>query len=145
MDKDKFYKILFRQLDEDNEIVNESIWAKKVGDNFQLENIPFYIKSVAFKDIVKGEIINDELLATEIVEESGHSTIRIYFHKHFNKIALVRKKLEKMGCDSEISNNPRIVAVDIPKNVDYCKIQEYLQKGENESHWEYEEGCLAHI
>ena len=144
MKKDKFYKILFRQLDEDKEIINESIWAKKVGDNFQVENIPFYIKSVSFKDIVKVELIKEELIATEIIKESGHSTIRIYFDKQFKEIDAVRKKLEKMGCGSEVSHNPRIVAIDIPVNIKYNSIREYLDIGEKKNFWEYEEGCLAH-
>ena len=75
MNKDRFCKVLFRQLNDDNEIINESVWATNIGDKFRIENIPFYIRGISFNDIVQVESINGELLATEILEESGQVEI----------------------------------------------------------------------
>ncbi|MBT1689153.1 hypothetical protein KK078_21485 [Fulvivirgaceae bacterium PWU37] len=35
------------------------------------------------------------------------------------------------------------MAVDVPPNVSYKVIKEYLDKGEKESRWSYKEACLG--
>lgn len=48
-----------------------------------------------------------------------------------------------MGCGSEISDSPRLVAVDIPQNIEYGLIKKYLDDGELSGKWDYEEACLG--
>jgi len=140
---EKFYKVLFRyNIDENTEGI-EGAWASKVGEFYKLENILFYAKSYSLGDIISVEQINEELYVNGLIEESGNSTIRIYFSDE--KLVLpVREELMVMGCSSELSNIPKLVAVDIPQEINYLKIKEYLDKGESEGKWEYEEACMAH-
>ena len=142
MTKEKFIKILFQQTDENNDLIQESMWVLKVGDYYSIQNIPFYVREVSFKDLVTGKVIDGELLAGELIKESGHSTIRIYFNS--NKVKEVRTFLKQHNCDSEISNNPKLIAVDIPPDVKYEKIRDYLDNGERNGFWDYEEACIAH-
>lgn len=48
-----------------------------------------------------------------------------------------------MGCDSEISDQPRLVAVDISPSVLYKEIKGYLDEGEVNGKWDYQEACLS--
>jgi hypothetical protein len=77
------------------------------------------------------------------VEVSGNSTIRLYFKKE-NEIEKVRGELKKIGCEAEIFLERKILAVNIPKGIEYKPIKKYLDNGEHLKLWEYEESCLAH-
>lgn len=141
-----YTKILFNQMDEEGKSLEESLWAIKVEREenlYRVENIPFSLQNIAYHDIVRVELIENQLLATGIVQESGYSTIRIYFHElGLEKIQEVQDYLTNLNCNSEKSN--QLMAVAIPPQVDYLPIQGYLEEGENKGWWEYEEGCLAH-
>ncbi len=50
-----------------------------------------------------------------------------------------------MGCSSELSELPRLVAVDIPADVEYRGVREFLEQGEADGEFEYEEGCLGFV
>lgn len=136
-----YIKILFSQETDEDEITPESMWASKMGEHYRIENIPFLIRDIAFHDVVKAEEVDGILEATGIVEESGHSTVRIFFLS--DKLKEVRAFLKNQGCGSE-KGSDKFIAVDIPPEVEYKLIKEYLEKGEEKGFWEYEEGCLAH-
>lgn len=127
-----------------DELETESLWAIPYGDGFKLDNIPFYAKGVALEDVISAEKIDGCLFSKELLESSGHSTIRLWFSDDIN-IDSERAVLKSMGCDSEVSDQPRLVAVDIPPNVQYEKIKEYLDAGESEGKWDYQEACLGFL
>ena len=94
-------------------------------------------------NIVKVEDRNGQLYVIGIIEESGHSTIRIVF---FDKtiIQQTENELIRLGCDFEGSDNPNLIAIDIPPEVNYKEtIKSYLDQGKNADLWDYEEVCLA--
>jgi len=141
---ENFYKILFRynNIEEDRQDI-EGAWASKVGSYYKLDNILFYAKEYSLGDIVEVEEENGELYVTGLHEESGHSTVRIYFN-NVDQVAHVREELKKMGCASEISNIPKLISVDIPPDVDYQEIKKYLDVEEAKEQWDYEEACIAY-
>ncbi|WP_410963932.1 DUF4265 domain-containing protein, partial [Salmonella sp. ZJHZ20_0162] len=57
----------------------ESLWALPSGKGFKLDNIPFYVKGVSVGDVVSAEEIDGNLCMKEILEPSGHSTVRLWF------------------------------------------------------------------
>lgn len=122
----------------------ESLWAFPVADNYKLDNIPFYAKGVSFGDTVIAENIDDCLYMSELLEPSGHSTVRLWFADE-KEVQVTRKALESMGCSSEISDQPRLVAIDIPPSVIYEDIRVYLKEGEANGKWDYEEACLGFL
>jgi hypothetical protein len=138
------YKIIFEHHNNANdEYELESAWASKVGDSYKLDNILFYAPEYSWGDIVSVEDRNGELFVTGLVQESGHSTVRILFNDQ-QDVQSVRDHLKNIGCDSEISNIPTLVAVDIPPQVDYEKVRKFLDEGVRSERWGYEESCLAH-
>ncbi|PHR01352.1 MAG: hypothetical protein COB29_14750 [Sulfitobacter sp.] len=122
----------------------ESLWALPCGNGYKLDNIPFYAKGVSFGDVVTVEKIGDCLHMVELAESSGHSTVRLWF-ADIADVQVTRKTLESFGCSSEISDQPRLVAVDISPSVTYDNIRAYLDEGEINGKWDYEEACLGFL
>lgn len=140
----KMQKILFIYSDiETNEEIIESVWAEQIEAGFKIDNIPFYAKSVALGDVFTIKEIEGEMYADELVEESGNSTVRILFTEN-GDVAKTRKILvDQFDCESELSNLDNLIAVNIPKEIDYQKVWRYLEEGESLGIWEYEEGCIS--
>lgn len=138
-------KILFEHYNNaNNEYELESAWAKKVEDGYKLDSILFYAKEYSWGDVVSVEESNGELYVTGLVKESGHSTVRILFEEK-DIVQSTRDQLKEIGCESEISNIPILVSVDVPPQIDYYgSIKPFLDCGEDEGKWRYEEACLAH-
>lgn len=137
-------KILFEHYNTpENEYGIESAWAIPVGENFKLDNILFYAPEYSLGDVVSVEDRNGELFVNGLVQESGHSTVRVILSDKADVVPL-REQLKKLGCDSEISDVSILISVDIPPEVDYSIIKNLLVEGENLSKWSYEESCIAH-
>lgn len=143
MNETKQIKIVIEVISEDNEVIKESLWAKDLGNNMcQIDNIPFYAFCYSCDDVVRIEKDSDQLYVTELVEPSGNSTIRLLFE---NDEILLRAKetIKQMDLESESSLTAKLLALNIPKNLNYGKIKEFLQKGENDGVWEYEEASIS--
>lgn len=131
--------------DEDPQKIKlEGMWATHHGKYYQLNNIPFFSRSLALGDIVSGEAIGDEVYVVELIEESGNSTIRILFLD----TTIVNETIEYLnllGCNTSLHESGNFLAVNVPRNINYYKqIKPYLDKGEMQELWNYEEACLAH-
>lgn len=141
--KKKRVKLLFEVEYDDNNIIKESVWATELSNNnYQIDNIPFYAYGYAFKDIVSAEKQSEQLYVSKLVKASGNSTVRILF-QNIDNIKEVRNYLKENGCDSEQSNVDSLIAVDIPVNIFYKNIKEFLDNGEIGEKWEYEEACIS--
>jgi hypothetical protein len=120
----------------------ESAWAIRKNDNYVLDNILFYAKEYAYLDVVRAKERDGELIVTGLVEASGHSLVRILFFD-LDEVSSVRHFLQSEGCDSELSDLPQLISVDIPPDISYSRIKSYLDAGELEEKWTYEEACIA--
>ena len=122
----------------------ESLWALPSGKGFKLDNIPFYAKGVSFGDVVSAKEVDSCLRMLELLEPSGHSTVRLWFSSE-QEVQPTREALKSMGCSSEISDQSKLVAVDIPPAISYEEIRAYLDEGESNGKWDYEEACLGFL
>jgi Domain of unknown function (DUF4265) len=126
-----------------DEMEVESLWALERHDGFEIDNIPFYARGVALGDVVATRADGDGLLWFDhVVRTSGHSTIRLWFARE-DDVKNWREMLRNLGCSSEISDLSRLVAVDVPPEVEYERVKGLLEEGEAVSLLEYEEGCLG--
>lgn len=143
---DDYVKIKFFYWHEGEEAERiESMWAIHIGENYKIENIPFYVQEYALGDIIKVNEKDGQLYAEELVEESGHSTVQIVFLDE-NIIGETRDELKSFGCSSEISDKTFLIALDIPPEISYHGvIRPYLEKGCNTGLWDYQEACIATI
>lgn len=138
-------RVFFVQKIGDEEFETESLWCKIDGENFIIDNIPFIAKRISYGDTIKAEFDEDDkqYYFDDFVATSGNTTVRIYF-ENTNNIEKVRNWLVENGCESEALLERKIVAVNIPKEVNYYPIKKYLDNGEESGDWTYEESCLEH-
>lgn len=136
-------KIAFEVECDPDSVEIETMWAIPTAGGYQLDNIPFYAYDVAYGDIVSAEAEEENglLFFVDLVHPSGNSCVRLWF-EDTDKVQSVRNKLRGMGCDSEL-NGTRLVAVDVPRAVDYGSIRAYLVELETSGIVDYEESCLA--
>ncbi len=129
----------------------EWMWASRVSDStFQIDNIPFFAKLIACGDIVAAEQIATGLIFRELVQPSGHSTVRVIIHRGDRNddqlralVEGIRQSLRAMGCTAELSHIPSLIAIDIPPEVNYRSVAMFLSEKEHAGLLGYEEACLA--
>lgn len=141
----EYVKVHFLQALEGNEYLTETMWCKKKGQNYILDNIPCIAKNISLNDTIsveydKGE---DKYYFDEFIKYSGNSTVRLEIeHEELRKE--IKKELEEtFGCATKMLAGTNILAINIPGNVDYRPIKMFLQNGEDQSKWSYEESCLS--
>ena len=121
----------------------ETMWVIQREDGYEIDNIPFYVTGLAAGDIVSAEPDADGILwYSELVRPSGHSTVQLWFTRQ-EDVPTVREALRQQGCGSEVSDQPRLVAVDVPPHVPYEGIKAFLEQGERTGRFEYQEACLG--
>jgi hypothetical protein len=138
-------KILFVQRSEGDKFLTESLWCQKDGEFYVVDNIPFIAKRISLGDTIKAKYDADEkaFYFDDFVKVSGNTTVRLYF-QDVSIIEDTRSMLIAFGCEGEIFLTRKILAVNIPHNVKYKPIKKFLDQGEEEGKWAYEESCLAH-
>ena len=138
-------KVFFVQKTGEDSYETEGIWCVKQGDYFILDNIPFVAKRVSLGDVIKAEYDSKDeaFYFDDFVAVSGNTTVRIHFHDP-KMIFTARKELELLGCESEAFLTRDLIAVNIPCSLSYAPVKQYLEEGERNNYWVYDESCLAH-
>jgi hypothetical protein len=77
------------------------------------------------------------------VRPSGHSTLRIITFDP-DAVAEVRADLRKLGCATELSHIPTLIAVDIPPEVRYESVIQYLDNKQSMGTLDDEEAAVRH-
>jgi hypothetical protein len=122
----------------------ESVWAVPEGSSYRIDNIPFFVRGVACGDLVSVSKQGDEICYRGLDSAGGHSTVRVLVTDEADApVRQVRDELRQLGCPSELSHVPGLIAVDVPPHVNYDNLRKFLDTGESEGRWEYEEGCVA--
>lgn len=127
---------------------NERVWAKKINDNeFQVGNIPLYVRGVSYGDIVEAqEVSKDVYQFTKVIRSSGHSTFRIFVDSNMPEsqkiLQEVITQLNNMGVKTEGAKDSSLTAIDIPKNVNVSMVGEYLNTKYKAGQLDYEEASV---
>jgi hypothetical protein len=143
---EQYVKILF-ELEQDKDgyppASAETLWAIKSGEGlFKIDNIPFFVFGIAVDDIVSATPEEGVFRFKEVVHPSGHSTVRVVVYEP-SDVPTVRALFKQLGCSTELSHLPRLLAVDVPPAVSLDKLKEVLNSGRDQGRWGYEEACLA--
>jgi hypothetical protein len=143
--KNKHIKIFF-ELNQENDwppYAVESMWGVHLDkDLYQLDNTPFYIRGVSYKDIVIAIKDTEGILQFQkISKESGHSTIRVYLFNELDEELFI-KQVNNLNCSIEKFDS-HFFAIDIPPEIKLKCILDFLKNKEKENILEYEEGCLS--
>jgi hypothetical protein len=122
---------------------SEDLWSTPVGDgHYRIESIPLFARGIAWGDIVSAVSEEEELVFQEVVEPSGHSTVRLMVADEA-AVSEVIEHFERQGCTSENSYMPKLIALDVPPSISLDDLKQELDLGYARSRWDYEEACLA--
>ena len=144
---DSHQRILFRlQKDEDGYPPHEweSLWGIKLTDGqFQIDNIPFFVKGISLEDIVVAQYkdTEKEWHFQHIAQRSQNSAMRIIVFDS-TEVAVVRNGLESLGCTTE--SMKRLLAINIPASVSIEDIDNFLQPGKVQGRLECEDASIRH-
>ncbi|MCL1666274.1 DUF4265 domain-containing protein [Elizabethkingia ursingii] len=138
-------KVILTYYDIEGNIAVETLWAEFKEDiKYQIKNIPFFAPNIAFNDIITVEEENGNLHFDEIINTSEHSTIQIVFFNE-KEIDKVIKDIELLNCSWEGMYNQKLLAIDVPPNVNYFIVKEYLTTQFNSNIIDFKESCLSEI
>ena len=126
----------------------ESVWAEEMAVNkYRIANIPMFFYGASLDDFVSAREKNGLLFFDKIIIHSGHSTYRLLVEKTAPKALFDKywEPLSKTGCKFETKEGTvRIIAIDVPPDVDVNSIYKLLEAGENNRVWTFEEGYCGH-
>jgi hypothetical protein len=122
----------------------ETLWADEIEPGlYCVDNIPFYVYGISSGDLISAEDDGDQLVFGKLVRPSSNTVFRLYVAEAAEMQA-IRESLRALGCESELSNLPKLVAVEVPGDVDFGLVADFLEKGEESGRWEYDEGVFRH-
>ena len=140
-------KVLFRVQDTDGTCNVETLWAFDLGhDQYRLDNSPFYVDAVSWRDVVYAPFQDEEGFPTfqHVVSKSGHRTVRLVLGspgERDNQSALL-EGLVSLGCTYEGAGK-KYFAVDVPPGVDLNVVRTYLI--ERNATWEHADPTYAEL
>jgi hypothetical protein len=129
-------------------VESEGVWAKPCGGSeYELDNVPWFARGVAFGDRVRVEEDQDGALwVTERVVWSGRYTVRVIPLGDGASEPQLQEIIDAFGplgaeCEGGLPSF-KIVALDIPPDARLAEIKTILRRGEADGRWGYEEGCI---
>ncbi|KFA94690.1 DUF4265 domain-containing protein [Archangium violaceum] len=143
---DEYVKVLFKLEREDEDyppVDYERLWARPLEDGlFELDNIPFFVRGISVGDVVAARPGEGEVVFSELVRESGNSTLRVivFDETHVEK---VRRQFQELGCSTEL-NVSKMLGVDVPPQVDLQAVRTWLMEMQSAGALEFEDACLRH-
>ncbi len=110
---------------------DEWLWAEPLGSQrFRLESTPFFAYGLSHGDVVRASEEDQAVRFDEVERKSGHRTLRVALDlDHDLDRPEVRRFLDDLlafGCTYE-SMPPKIVALDVPPEVDVGEVVSRLQ------------------
>jgi len=134
-------KVTFIYQIEDGKFGEEDVWASSNGSNYKVENIPFFTHNIAYGDLISVETEGNRLFFLDLIKASQHSTIQIVFFD-LNSLNQLTSYVENFNCTWE-GMHGKYISIDVPPEVDYAKLKEFLETGLKENKWDYKEACLS--
>ena len=142
-------KLAFHLEDSWGGVETENMWVELTDDKkLKIMNSPFYVTGVSYLDKVDYFVEEDRLFFLKVLEKSGHSTYRILLpkKKNIDKFELYWKPIEKLGCTYESNMNVNaLYSVDVPPEVDIKKVYSFLEIGERDEIWGFEEADYSRV
>ena len=110
-------------------VTSERLWAAKTKVKLHLEvrNVPFYVRNVAYGDVVLVRPDNErrEIVYERLISESGHSTVRLLINDPDSRWTL-EKLLSAVDATWEMGRSDSYWAVDIKPEVNYSALRAAL-------------------
>jgi hypothetical protein len=141
----RYAKVVFPVEDEPG-VESESMWTEVLpGGLYRIKNIPVWKSGVSLEDVVAGRRDGDQIRYQSVRQRAGHSTYRIALQDSGGTARQQPEldRLIKMGCGCERASK-RLVAIDVPAEVDIDAIYGLLEAGMAQGTWWFDELHCGH-
>lgn len=139
----KIYFRLSQDADGYPPVTIETLWTTpRPGEQFEIINIPFFIRTVTLGDWITAPVGPDEKRwFGSVVKKSENSLIRVVF---FDRRVLdeVAASLKGMGCSTEYSADNNIMAINVPPTTKLAGVRAFLARGVRDGLIDCEEPLL---
>lgn len=133
----------------------EMLWATPIAvltGSFRIENSPFFTADINYCDVVTATPSDDRIIFDfeRVIERGGHSTYMLIMTADDDKVRAYWSALEEKKCTYESMNTNlssgrrQLWSVDVPPSANLVEVYSYLEKGEAENIWIFQEG-FAHL
>ena len=111
---------------------DEWLWAEPLGGGrFRVESAPFFAYGLSHGDVVRAGEPGDMPRVESIEHKGGHRTMRVALDPEWEperpEVSAFLQGLEGIGCAVEMLP-PKIVALDVPPEVDVAEVVRRLQE-----------------
>lgn len=105
----------------------EHMWVEESETLFQVKNFPFFLKGVAYDDLLRVQYDQDGYVTDwDIVVPSGNSTIWVIE----NQPTDIVDQLVAIGCGAEREESHDLISVNVPQSVDRDRLDSVLSEYE---------------
>lgn len=117
------------------------------GHQYRLASPPAFAKRLAVGDVVRVIHAGDPEVpwVSEVVERSGHSTVRVIVFKDGGQQAEDRLEREaaEVGVSALRTCLDGLFVIDIPAGISYPSVRTFLASGAARGVWDYEEAAIS--
>ncbi|HEX8790107.1 MAG TPA: DUF4265 domain-containing protein [Polyangiaceae bacterium] len=119
----------------------ESLWAQPIdAHHCRLDNVPFFAREVANRDVVEVKEEGGNLWFVRVAEEGGHGTIRVITYDK-GDVDEIRRTIRGFGCAVELSHIDGYLSVDVRPESQKQNLLDFLQREHAADRLDYDEGC----
>jgi hypothetical protein len=105
-----------------------------------VENVPFYLRNVAYGDTVStADHPSGYLEFAAIVKRGGYSVYRIILHESSREEDLIRRLL---NFGVLLERDGRLIAIAVPPKANLDAVVDYLLEGKAQGHWGLQDGYI---
>ena len=127
---------------------SEEVSATQLSDHeFQISVAPAFARRLAVGDIVRVGRYGPTQVpwVEEVLRPSRHSTLRVIIFAATGKSTEEELSQGIAGLGCTISPGPLdgLFVVDVPGDVNYLHVKEFLESGDADGKWEYEEASIS--
>lgn len=121
----------------------EEVLGQPVGDGrYRILTPPAFAKRLSVDDVVLVSHHDGSAWVDTVVEAGSHSTIRVLVLRSEAEAQLIAA-LVALGCRVSTSPVPGLLVADVPKAADYVDIRHFLEEGEKQADWEFQEAAVS--
>jgi len=103
-------------------------------------SVPFYLRNVAYGDIVRTEESPSESLRfREVIQRGGYSIFRLLLHDPPTKDEVIRKLLD---LDVLLEHEGDLIAIVVPPAADLRAVLDYVVEGKRKGLWGAQDGYV---
>lgn len=124
---------------------SEELLADSVGDHlYRLDTVPAFALGLARGDVVRVAHYGPEATpwVDDIVEESGHSAVRV-ISLDGRPMDELKRLCESLGCTTFPTMVDGMMAVDVPPEAHFAQLAKHLDAGCHECKWDYSVGVVG--